>query len=62
VKAKKDLLPKYYINSNLLNHFFGNAIIDVKPTGSVEMDLGAITKQIILLSPKQVLIFDFCKG
>jgi hypothetical protein len=34
--AKKDLLPKYYVNST---DFCSNTI-DVKPTGSVEMDLG----------------------
>jgi cell surface protein SprA len=45
-EAKKDLLPKYYINSNLFESIFGSNTIDVKPTGSVEMDLGLrYTKQ-----------------
>ncbi|MFT7334714.1 MAG: cell surface protein SprA [Porticoccaceae bacterium] len=45
-EAKKDLLPKYYINSNLFESIFGSNTIDVKPSGSVEMDLGArYTKQ-----------------
>lgn len=45
-EAKKDLLPKYYINSGLFESIFGSNTIDVKPTGSVEMDLGArFTKQ-----------------
>ncbi|HEY4617767.1 MAG TPA: cell surface protein SprA [Flavobacterium sp.] len=45
-EAKKDLLPKYYINSSLFESIFGSNTIDVKPTGSVEMDLGArYTKQ-----------------
>ncbi|OCB74520.1 cell surface protein SprA [Flavobacterium crassostreae] len=44
--AKKDLLPKYYVNSSLFESIFGSNTIDVKPTGSVEMDLGArYTKQ-----------------
>jgi cell surface protein SprA len=44
--AKKDLLPKYYVNSSLFESIFGSNTIDVKPTGSVEMDLGArFTKQ-----------------
>ncbi len=44
--AKKDLLPKYYIKSGLFETLFGGNTIDVKPTGSVEMDLGMrYTKQ-----------------
>ncbi|AWK04297.1 cell surface protein SprA [Flavobacterium crocinum] len=44
--AKKDLLPRYYINSSLFESIFGSNTIDVKPTGSVEMDLGMrYTKQ-----------------
>ena len=37
---KKNLLPRYYINSGLFESIFGSNTIDVKPTGSVEMDLG----------------------
>ncbi|WPR71794.1 cell surface protein SprA [Flavobacterium sp. NG2] len=45
-EAKKDLLPKYYVNSGFFETIFGGNTIDVKPTGSVEMDLGArYTKQ-----------------
>jgi cell surface protein SprA len=40
-EAKKDLLPKYYVNSGFFESIFGGNTIDVKPTGSVEMDLGA---------------------
>ncbi len=39
--AKKDLLPRYYIKSGLFESIFGSNTIDVKPTGSVEMDFGA---------------------
>ncbi len=45
-EAKKDLLPRYYVKSGLFETIFGSNTIDVKPTGSVEMDFGAIyTKQ-----------------
>jgi cell surface protein SprA len=40
-EAKKDLLPRFYVNSNFFETIFGGNTIDVKPTGSVEMDLGA---------------------
>ena len=38
--AKKDLLPRYYINSGFFETIFGSNTIDVKPTGTVEVDLG----------------------
>ena len=44
--ARKDLLPKFYVNSGFFQTIFGGNTIDVKPTGSVEMDLGIrYTKQ-----------------
>ena len=44
--AKRDLLPRYYIKSGLFESIFGSNTIDVKPTGSIEMDLGMrYTKQ-----------------
>lgn len=44
--AKKDLLPRYYIKSGLFETIFGSNTIDVKPTGSIEIDLGLLyTKQ-----------------
>ena len=44
--AKKDLLPRYYIKSGLFESIFGSNTIDVKPTGSIEMDFGIrYTKQ-----------------
>ena len=45
-EAKKNLLPRYYINSGLFESIFGSNTIDVKPTGSVEIDFGIrYTKQ-----------------
>ncbi|GEP49614.1 cell surface protein SprA [Flavobacterium noncentrifugens] len=45
-EAKKDLLPRYYVNSGFFESIFGSNTIDVKPTGSVEIDLGMrYTKQ-----------------
>ena len=44
--AKKDLLPRYYVKSGLFEAIFGSNTIDIKPTGSVEMDFGVrYTKQ-----------------
>jgi len=44
--AKKDLLPRYYVKSGLFESVFGSNTIDVKPTGSIEMDFGVrYTKQ-----------------
>ncbi len=40
-QGKRDLLPRYYVNSSFFETIFGSNTIDVKPTGSVEMDLGA---------------------
>ena len=37
---KKNLLPKYYVNSSFFETIFGGNTIDVKPTGSAEIDLG----------------------
>ncbi|WP_394331850.1 T9SS outer membrane translocon Sov/SprA [Flavobacterium sasangense] len=45
-EAKKNLLPRYYVNSKFFETIFGGNTIDVKPTGSVELDLGVrFTKQ-----------------
>ncbi len=38
--GKKDLLPRYYINSGFFESIFGSNTIDVKPTGTVEIDFG----------------------
>ncbi|WP_395050838.1 cell surface protein SprA [Flavobacterium sp.] len=44
--GKKDLLPRYYVKSGLFETIFGSNTIDVKPTGSIEMDFGLrYTKQ-----------------
>lgn len=62
-EAKKDLLPRYYVNSGFFETIFGSNTIDVKPTGSVEMDLGMrYTKQDNpAFSPRnrQAFTFDF---
>lgn len=45
-QAKKNLLPKYYVNSKFFETVFGSNTIDVKPTGTVDLDLGVrFTKQ-----------------
>ncbi len=46
IDKKKNLLPRYYVNSSFFETIFGGNTIDVKPTGTVEMDLGfRYTKQ-----------------
>ena len=59
--AKRDLLPRYYVNSKLFETIFGSNSIDIKPTGSVEMDLGMrFTKQDNpALSPRNRRNFTF---
>ena len=61
--AKRDLLPRYYVNSKLFETIFGSNTIDIKPTGSVELDLGVrFTKQDNpAFSPRnrQTTTFDF---
>ncbi|HQX04807.1 MAG TPA: cell surface protein SprA, partial [Flavobacterium sp.] len=45
-EAKKDLLPRFYVNSGFFETIFGSNTIDVQPRGSVEIDLGVrYTKQ-----------------
>jgi cell surface protein SprA len=60
---KRNLLPRYYVNSGFFETIFGGNTIDVKPTGTVEMDLGVrYTKQDNpALSPRNraTTTFDF---
>ena len=45
-EAKRDLLPRYYIKSGLFQTIFGSNTIDIKPSGSVDIDFGLrYTKQ-----------------
>lgn len=45
-EQQKNLLPRYYVNSSFFETIFGGNTIDVKPQGSVELDLGMrYTKQ-----------------
>lgn len=45
-EAKKNLLPRYYVNSKFFEAIFGGNTIDIKPTGTVEIDFGIrYTKQ-----------------
>ncbi len=38
--ARKNLIPRMYVNSGLFTTIFGSNTIDIKPSGSVEIDLG----------------------
>lgn len=45
-EARKNLLPRFYVNNKFFEAIFGGNTIDVKPSGSVEVDLGIrFTKQ-----------------
>ena len=62
-EEQKDLLPRYRVNSGLFKSIFGSNTIDIKPTGSVEVDLGMrYTKQDNpMISPRNrsTLAMDF---
>lgn len=60
-EEQRDLLPRYYVNSGLFESIFGSNTIDIKPTGSVEVDLGGrFTKQDNpALSPRNRSNFSF---
>src|SRR5690606_1680684 len=64
-EEKKDLLPGYYVNSKLFETIFGGNTIDVKPSGSVELDLGMrYSKQdnpIISTRNRRTFALDFNK-
>jgi len=61
--ARKDLLPRYYVKSGLFESIFGSNTIDVKPTGSVEMDLGLLYSKLdnpaLSTRNRSSLAFDF---
>lgn len=45
-EEQRNLLPSFYVDSNLFETIFGGNVIEVIPQGSVEMDLGILfTKQ-----------------
>lgn len=60
-EEQKNLLPRYYVNSKFFETIFGGNTIDIKPQGSVELDLGIrYTKQDNpALSPRNRSTFTF---
>ncbi len=60
-EEQKNLLPRYYVNSSFFETIFGSNTIDIKPQGSVELDLGVrYTKQDNpALSPRNRSTFTF---
>lgn len=59
--VQRDMLPRYYVNSGLFEGIFGSNTIDIKPQGSIEVDLGGrFTKQDNpVLSPRNRSMFTF---
>jgi cell surface protein SprA len=62
-EKQKDLLPNFYVNSELFASIFGGTEIDIDPQGSVEVDLGVLFNRSDnpSFSPRnrQNLTFDF---
>ncbi|MFD0700746.1 cell surface protein SprA [Myroides pelagicus] len=62
-EAQRDMLPRYYVNSKLFVGIFGSNTIDVKPTGSVEFDMGVrYSKQdnpVMSARNRKNMMFDF---
>ncbi len=60
-EEQRNLLPRYYVNSRFFETIFGSNTIDIKPQGSVELDLGVrFTKQDNpQLSPRNRRTFTF---
>ncbi|MNK11022.1 hypothetical protein D3C87_290570 [compost metagenome] len=60
-EQQKNLLPRYYVNSSFFETLFGGNTIDIKPQGSVELDLGVrFTKQDNpAISPRNRKTFTF---
>ncbi|OUS14364.1 cell surface protein SprA, partial [Nonlabens dokdonensis] len=62
-EKQKDLLPNFYVNSDLFESIFGGTEIDIDPQGSVEVDLGLLFNRSDnpSFSPRnrQNLTFDF---
>ncbi len=60
---QRDLIPNFYVNSDLFTSIFGGNEIDLDPQGSVEVDLGILFNRTDnpALSPRnrQNLTFDF---
>ena len=40
-EIQKDLLPELYVNSDFFQSIFGSNVIDIKPQGSIGIDIGA---------------------
>jgi cell surface protein SprA len=60
-EQQRNLLPRYYVNSSFFETLFGSNTIDIKPQGSVELDLGIrYTKQDNpAISPRNRKTFTF---
>lgn len=62
-EKRRDLIPNFYVNSDLFTSIFGSNEIDLDPQGSVEVDLGILFNRTDnpSLSPRnrQNFTFDF---
>lgn len=60
-EEQRDVLPTYKVRSKFFENIFGSNTIDVKPTGSVELDLGVrfSRQDNPALSPRNRNVFGF---
>ncbi len=62
-EAQKNLLPSYYVNNNFFESFFGSNEIEVKPQGSVLINMGLINQRVenpqLSEKNRQSTTFDF---
>ena len=61
--AQRDLLPKYYVNSNFFENIFGGNTIEVNPQGSVLIKMGILFQKVdnpqLSERNRQSTTFDF---
>ena len=62
-EQQKDLLPKYYVNSNLFETLFGSNEIEVSMQGNIEVKLGVLYQKVdnpqLNETNRATTIFDF---
>ncbi len=63
IDAQKNLLPRYYVNSNFFESIFGGNTIDVNPQGSILIKMGIISQRVenpqLSERNRQSTTFDF---
>ena len=62
-EEQKDLLPKYYVNSNLFESIFGSNAVEVNMQGNIEVKMGVLYQKVdnpqLNETNRSTTIFDF---